>query len=215
MKTRKTVAILMASAMMLTLMGCGSSEEVTTVGEDLGETGAEISVDVKAPEAEAESIADASTDTTSASTSDDSFSYKEKEISILDDVQTVIDTLGTPDDTYEGSDDDNPNFAEKRYYYHLACIDVSTFVIDGKENLLSISIKTPEISTPKGIKIESSKDDVIAAYGEPTKESESGNYKYIEYEFDNYKIIFPLSEKGNVSGITYQNSATHDMVPWS
>ncbi|RKM62925.1 hypothetical protein D6856_02035 [Butyrivibrio sp. XB500-5] len=222
MKSRKTVAILMASAMMLALMGCGSSEGEATDGADLNEVNVGISVDVMAPESEADSITDASTDaseaasgTTSAATSDSSFSYKGKVISILDDTQAVIDALGTPDDTYEDSADDNPNLGEKRYYYHLACIEVSTLVIDGKENLLLITIKDPEIPTPKGIKFGSSKDDVIAAYGEPTKESESGDHKIIEYEFDNYKIILPLSNKDTVDAIMYENSATHDMVSWS
>lgn len=55
-----------------------------------------------------------------------------------------------------------------------------------------------EIELPKGITMKSSKDDIISAYGEPTKMSESGDLVFLEYELGNYqKIHFSINQKSN------------------
>ena len=46
--------------------------------------------------------------------------------------------------------------------------------------------------------MKSSKDDIISAYGEPTKMSESGDLVFLEYELGNYqKIHFSINQKSN------------------
>lgn len=55
-----------------------------------------------------------------------------------------------------------------------------------------------EVELPKGINMKSSKDDIIKAYGEPTKSSESGDLVYLNYELGNYqKIQFTINQKKN------------------
>ncbi|MBE6063510.1 MAG: hypothetical protein E7207_08185 [Clostridium butyricum] len=55
-----------------------------------------------------------------------------------------------------------------------------------------------KVELPKGITMKSSKDDIVAAYGEPTKSNESGDLAFLYYELGNYqKIQFTINQKSN------------------
>lgn len=55
-----------------------------------------------------------------------------------------------------------------------------------------------QIELPKGINMKSSKDDIINAYGEPTRSNESGDLTFLYYELGNYqKIQFTINQKLN------------------
>ena len=55
-----------------------------------------------------------------------------------------------------------------------------------------------EVKLPKGINMKSSKDDIIKAYGEPTRNSESGDLAFLYYELGNYqKVEFTINQKSN------------------
>ena len=55
-----------------------------------------------------------------------------------------------------------------------------------------------QIELPKGINMKSSKDEIISAYGEPTKSNESGDLAFLYYELGNYqKIQFTINQKLN------------------
>lgn len=55
-----------------------------------------------------------------------------------------------------------------------------------------------EVELPKGINMKSSKDDIISAYGDPTRNSESGDLAFLYYELGNYqKIQFTINQKKN------------------
>ncbi|WP_294406075.1 hypothetical protein [uncultured Clostridium sp.] len=55
-----------------------------------------------------------------------------------------------------------------------------------------------DVKLPKGINMKSSKDDIIKAYGEPTRNSESGDLAFLSYELGLYQEIeFTIDEKSN------------------
>ena len=105
MKKKTTTAILLATIMMLALMGCGTASTDTSSSDTASV--AEVNTDTEANSSDA--TADTSSDSASADSSDTSdtstasynatFTYKGETFSFLDDLQTTldkIDPLGKP-----------------------------------------------------------------------------------------------------------------------
>jgi len=117
--------------------------------------------------------------------------------SLLGDASGIISSMGAA-----SSIDEAPsclsNGADVKVY-HYPGLDVSCYIDGGSEIVYEISISGSGYSTPKGISVGSSRNDVIAAYGEDSGGNEaiygSGGYGlYIYYSGDTVINIIYYAE---------------------
>ena len=206
MKKKTTTAILLATIMMLALMGCGTASTDTSSSDTASV--AEVNTDTEANSSDA--TADTSSDSASADSSDTSdtatasdnatFTYKGETFSFLDDLQTTLDKiapLGKPcaDSPIERDD------GSKVYSYdeteHDSDFFINTFIDNGKLSVGQISLMGPNAKTSKGIGIGSTVEEIISAYGKP------GNSEAIyDYTYDNYILSFDVRDN-KVFSINY------------
>ena len=207
MKKKTTTAILLATTMMLALMGCGAASTDTDSSADVASV-AEVNTDSDSntsSDTTTESNADTSSDSassdsseaadTATSSTDDSFTYKDETFSILDDLPTTLDKInavGTivPDTPVE------VDTGSKLYDYDVNGSDsdftIVTFTDNGKESVGQISLMGPNAKTSKGICVGNSLKELTTAYGEPT--SKTGNGYFYNYKFDNYVLSFDTND---------------------
>ena len=223
MKTKNVLAIITASAMMCSLCGCGSTASdaavaelsVETVGstseltvgnagdaDSAAKTDAADSADSEAKDAATETSVDLS------SLTDDAFVYNGKKVSVLDDVETTLATLGEPVKMNEGAG----GITYYDYGTRTETVDegitLVTFEDNGKEVLGQIDINIEGPQTAKGVSTGSSKDDVIAAYGEASEETKD----ILKYKFDDYEISFITGDNDKVTNIHYSTTAYMNTV---
>ena len=217
MKKKTTTAILLATTMMLALMGCGSASTDTSSSDAASvakvntdsdtntsdDTSKDTDADISSDSASADSSESA--DTASAS-SDASFTYKNETFSILDDLQTTLDKInavGTPCPSSPIEDKDGSHL----YLYDSDAKDsnflMETFINNGTEAVGHIGLYDSDIKTAKGIGIGSTVEELTSAYGEPTRKSPKSNT--YNYEFDKFTISFMLKD-GKITNVDYLNS---------
>ena len=207
---RKTAVILLASAMMLTMVGCSGNateflSEKTEATETREETKTDEGTEDKAPDAEAEDGSEdaAKTSDSKSSASEDSFEFAGKTISMMDDPKNVIDILNSACTV------DSKNSGKNAYCYDYdsendePTLSVYTYEKDGADRIGSIEVIKEEIKTSKGIGIGSTLEDLKAAYGEPYY-SEKTIERY-DYDFGDVVIQFYL-KSGKVAYFSYFNA---------
>ena len=197
MMKRKATAILLVSAMMLTLMGCGgTSLEVTSETGEVTESQTETNTNTESKTEDASKASDAN-----VSASEDSFEYAGKTISMMDDAKNVIDILNSV------CTSDPKNSGENVYCYDTVDdqpqISVYTYDKGEGEKVGSIEVIKEEIKTSKGIGIGSSLEDLKAAYGEPYYSEET--IERYDYDFGDVVIQFYL-RSGKIEYFTYYNA---------
>jgi len=175
------------------------SENDTDTSSDLSSE--EISSDLAST---AES-SDASSSDSSVDLSDDQFVYNGKTISVLDDAAKLMDTLGTP---YEKEPfPSQPDRIDYSYGSEDKLVLLNIAVIDGKDYPFSIDIRDSNVKTAKGIGVGSKKDDVIAAYGEPTESFEEVAF-CIVYDLGKTELTFTFFDGDEVGSFSYINVDT-------
>ncbi|SCW68228.1 hypothetical protein SAMN02910456_02571 [Ruminococcaceae bacterium YRB3002] len=86
----------------------------------------------------------------------------------------------------------------KTYTYNNAAFVINTVPVGNIDLISNVGIFLDTVTTPEGIFIGSSKDDVIAAYGQPT--SDVGDT--LVYEKNDTMLVISMNE-GVVAGIAY------------
>ena len=223
MKKKTTTAILLATTMMLALMGCGAASTDTDSSSDAASV-AEVNTDSdtntsddtsKETDADTDTSSDSassdsSTSDTATASSDASFEYNGQTLSILDDLQTTLDKLNSafPNEAQEISNEKTASGLNGYSYDSVnggeAQIDILTFDNNGIQTVGQIAIIKESFKTSKGIGIGSSSDDIIKAYGEPTTKNKLGNgiASLYKYKFGNYNLAFFVDD-GKVDSINY------------
>ena len=135
------------------------------------------------------------TDETEKEASGYFFEYNGTSIYMNTDVVPVIEALGEARDYFEA---ESCAFKGLDKVYSYPGIEISTYPMDGKDYISSLDLADDTVSTPEGIYLGSTVDDVIAAYGEDYQES-LGSYTYTK---DDSKLQF-ITMDGEVIGITY------------
>ena len=148
---------------------------------------------------------DASSSDSSVDLSDDQFVYNGKTISVLDDAAKLMDTLGTPYEKEPFSS--QPDRIDYRYGSEDKLVELNIAVIDGKDYPFSITIRDSNVKTAKGIGVGSKKDDVIAAYGEPTKSFDEGAF-FMVYDLGKTELTFTFFDGDEVGSFDYINTDT-------
>ena len=223
MKKKQALAILIASSMALSIVGCsgsatsaseGSSEMEVTEEEKMETAKAEMiasdnassiasSVEDAATIASSEdqvsaaasTSSDKSADTTPVKLADHEIMYNGKAISVFNDSSKTLADLGS----YDKKITDLPN--EVFYTYEASGIEFSTYLCDGKELPVGIDVDKKGATTSRNISVGDTKDKVVSAYGNPSEKSDPSkpaeNTYYYKYNFDNFSIWFYMSTKNN------------------
>ena len=217
MKAKNVLAIMTVSVMMCGLWGCGSGTSDSSATElsfetaiDASESDADNADNADktdaADSADSEVTEEAAEETSVdlSSLTDDAFAYNGKKISILDDAATTLAALGEPEHKNSGAGD--MNYYD--YGTHTDTVDEGilfvTYTDNGKESAAQIDFNIQGPETAKGISVGDSKDDVIAAYGEP---KEDNGKPILKYEYDDFELGFIISESGKVSNVHYMSNA--------
>ena len=226
----KTTAILLTTLMISTLAGCGAGSS------NASETGASSMESVNSGnEVLAEAgIADASSDTDNTITiskSSEAVSGDLKEYQFMYDgnVISAMDDFETLDKAFGGSAPADSSLQAMHTYGNNAETVIMTRLDDGPEVPITVGTSNASVVTARNIKIGSSKDDVIAAYGEakakiPEVTKSDGttmtDEEYIEkygedlfYTIDDCEIEFNIKD-GKVAYIQFKNMVNYDKYSW-
>lgn len=88
---------------------------------------------------------------------------------------------------------------DTNYYYGGDDLTVYTYAEDGKQIIYDIFVQSKDYATVKGITIGNTKDDVIAAYGDPNESSNVSLKYYVETE--KTVLSFDFKSDGTVKDI--------------
>jgi len=132
------------------------------------------------------------------------FAYNNKTFELDSDVQTLLDELGSdyefseaPSCVYEGTD--------KAYEY--SGIAIYTYPLNGKNLIDEIVLTDSQFKTDKGVKVGSTKEDIINAYGENyIEEGDMLTYRLNNAQADSPCIYFILNN-GSVESISYYSAS--------
>ena len=127
------------------------------------------------------------------------YSFKSGEVgfSVHHDADAVIEKLGDPIDLVETPSCGGGAEPDREYTY--AGFKFNTVNENGKNLIVKIVLTDDSVSTPEGISIGSSRDEVIAAYGESFTENASGTLTYTD---GTTKLMIGIKD-GAVSAIHY------------
>ena len=180
MNKKRLTAIMMVSAMVLALMGCGNG----SAGE--GETSTEISQ------------------------ADPSFEYNGKNVSFTDDAQTVVDAIKSVAELVDEGDNADGggktyNFDKAAEGSGLVIV---TAADGGNEFIGSMVVNGEGFKTSKGIGIGSKVEDVKAAYGNPNERNKLKKEEIDIYRCNGFSFSFDIKD-GQVKSIIYSNSNYH------
>lgn len=91
------------------------------------------------------------------------FVDKDTEIKMHAEAQPILSKLGEPQRKVEM---DSCAFQGKDRQYSYASYDISTYTLNNKEYILSLTLNDDSVSTPENVSLGSNKADVITAYGD-------------------------------------------------
>ena len=111
------------------------------------------------------------------------FSYNGIDIPVDADVAPIIEELGEANSYFE-----SPSCAAdgigKLYTY--SDFEIQTYPEGDQDLVLYVLLRTDNVATAEGIDLSSSREDIVAAYGEPTSEATGS----MTYEKDGVSLVF-------------------------
>ena len=119
-------------------------------------------------------------------------------IAIHGDMEPILAALGDWND-YEEKPSCGFSGISKLYVY--GSFEIETYPVDGKDYVYSVKLYDDSVATAEGIRIGSSKAQVVEAYGDA--DSESGTI--LTYRAKNMYLQFIFNAAGVVSNIYYQH----------
>jgi hypothetical protein len=123
------------------------------------------------------------------------FEYNDVDIYMNTDVVPVVGALGESLQYFEA---ESCAFKGLDKFYTYAGIEITTYPLDGKDYVSAISLMDDSVSTPEGVYLGATVDEMIEAYGEEYTES-SGSYTYAK---DESKLQF-ITMNDEIVSITY------------
>lgn len=187
MKLRKFIAVTMTAAMMMSFAACANDSKDNKV---------DSATDSQGTVADGEQAANANAGGGEAEASSTYvFTYNGTTATVDEAADKVISGFG---DGYKYFESPSCAFQGLDKVYTYNSFLVRTYPKDDVDYVLSIELRDDSISTPEGVFIGSSEDDVRAAYGDPTEETSGG----LEYTQGNCTLAFVIND-GKVSAISY------------
>ena len=120
------------------------------------------------------------------------FSYKGTDIPVDADAAPIIENLGEPKSYFE-----SPSCAAQGIgkLYSYGDFEIETYPDGDTDRVLYVLLKSDAVQTAEGANLASTRDDVIAAYGEPTEEKSGA----MIYQKGDMKLKFLFNDTGMVS----------------
>lgn len=187
MKMKKSAAVILSVSMagMMIFTGCGTGK----AGENRADTG--------------QSKDSAQSDNTGSGTGADAqdttggyvFAAGSTQIAIGAEMSGIEAALGEPEDKQEMPACAGEGITTQ---YNYSDFQIHTNTKDGKELVWSIILNNENASTPEGIGLSDSKEDIVSAYGSDYKE----DCGIITYQKDGVRLMF-IMDKDAVLTIQY------------
>lgn len=157
---KKLVVLSLVAGMAISMMACGSSNDTKVIEGTSSTISSEVAADAGYV-----------------------FSYNGVDMPVDSDAAPIIEKLGEPKEEFT-----SPSCAGQGdgHLYTYDDFQIQTYPDGDKDLILYISLRTDNVATKEGIDLSSSKDDIIAAYGDPTEEV-SGSLKYVT---DSGSLVF-------------------------
>lgn len=155
--------MIMVVTVMFAFVGCGSSSNDTKVIEG----GASQAVTTESAETESGFV----------------FNYNGTAIAVDADAAPIVEKLGEPKNYFE-----SPSCAAEGIgkLYTYDDFEIQTYPDGDNDLILYVQLRTDNVATDEGIDLSSSKEDIVAAYGEPSEEATGS----MTYEKNGTKLVF-------------------------
>lgn len=159
---KKILALGLIATMALSMVACGSSNDTKVIESNTSSNAGDAS---------------------SSSSTGYVFNYNGTAIAVDADAAPIIEKLGEPASYFE-----SPSCAAEGIgkLYTYSDFEIQTYPDGDKDLILYVLLRTDNVATAEGIDLSSSKEDIIAAYGEPTEEV-TGSLKYVK---DDMTLVF-------------------------
>ena len=195
---KKVLGMMLGMAVVLT--GCAGSTKV--IEKDTAAAGGESGAQQEAAAETADADGDGEEKTQEAAAAEHKgyvFVYNDVTIEMDAEAAPIVEALGEPASYFEA-----PSCAfegiDKVYTY--GSFELDTYPIEGTDYVSSVVIKDDMVSTPEGICIGSSRQDMEGAYGTEWSDEEG----MIVYEKDGMKLCFIL-EGNAIASIEFRSTA--------
>ena len=174
---KKLLVIGLVSALALSMVACGDSNDTKVIESNGESTGA-------------------ASNSNSAATGY-VFHYEDIAMVMDADAAPIVEKLGEPSQYFE-----SPSCASEGIgkLYTYSDFEIQTYPDGDKDLILYVRLRTDNVATDEGIDLSSSKGDITNAYGEPTEES-TGSMTY-EKNGTSLKFIF---DGENLNSIEYDS----------
>lgn len=184
---KKILMVLTGTLLGMMLTACGGNE-AKTIGGDVNTT-------VTDNNKEEEVVAVDDSEGADASYKGYVFEYNDLVIEIDANAKSYVDSLGEPNSYFEAS---SCAFEGLDKMYTYSSFELDTYPTNDEDFVSAIIFKDDSITTKEGIRIGSSKDDVISAYGDDFTE----DVGEITYEKDDMRLKFVIADD-QVASIEY------------
>lgn len=197
MKKKVCMALIVIAASYM-LQSCGSAEEHVIEKESASsafESEAEDTEDLSADkENQTENMGRIQEDTQQGNGY--CFVYSDVRIYVDEDMSVALEELGEPNSYFEAASCAFENELDKTYTY--SGFQIITYPTDDRDWISCILLQDDTVKTQEGIRIGSSFDDVLSAYG--TEYTEDGSMMI--YEKDGMELCFVVEEE-KVTSVQY------------
>jgi hypothetical protein len=192
MNMKKMSAIFACAALAMLLCACGSSDSGNDSSTGTGNTETVTGTDASSGGAE---NTETGTETVAETPSGYYFTLNGVIITANAEMAPIAEALGEPTSYFES---ESCAFQGLDKVYTYGSVVISTYPVDGVDYVYTIELKDDTVETPEGLCIGSTKDDVTAAYGTATTESDTA----LSYEKDDCVLAF-IFDGDSVANITY------------
>jgi ABC-type oligopeptide transport system substrate-binding subunit len=191
---KMTVILACAAASAMLLCACGSSDSSSNSGST-GTGTAEAGTETTGADTSSTVAESTGSDASVGTPSGYYFTLNGVTVSANAAMAPIAEALGEPSSYFE-SESCAFQGLDKTYTY--GSVVISTYPVDGEDFVYTIELKDDTVETTEGICIGSTKDDVTAAYGTATTETDTA----LSYEKDDCVLAF-IFDGDSVANITY------------
>lgn len=199
---KKFTSVLAAAMFLTALTACGTSEDdsVAEPAAAVTTTTTAVSTEMQAAETTAAPAAEDPAAAEQPAGAAISYDYVLSGSTIVPGAESeaVLAALGTPDSTFEAP---SCAFTGTSYYYTYGGVQVVTYPDEHDQTLnrfYEVDLMDATVSTPEGIKVGDTYDDLVAKYGKPTQETPA----FAMYKTEGKAVQFFL-EGNNITQIVY------------
>ncbi len=169
------------AALTLVLAGCSSTDQSTTATT-------ETTVSTTQAETAAAGSESATQDTSAVEYVGYTFTYGDVTIAMGAEAAELVEALGEPKNYFES---ESCAFDGLDKVYSYSGFKLNTYPVDDVDYVLSVVFSNDTVETDLGITIGSSREEVLAAYGDPTEELAAA----LVYDLDGTRITFGISNE--------------------